>query len=421
MNKLYALVDANNFYASCERVFNPGLIGKGVGVLSNNDGCIVARSNEAKPFLPMGAPFFEYKEIIKKHKIHIFSSNYALYADMSSRVFRILERYTPDLEIYSIDEAFMGFFGFDNYSLEEYARGIKSYVERATGIPVSIGIAPTKALAKVANRVAKKFPERTSGVYLLNTEDGINKALKWLPIGDVWGIGRQYSRMLEGNNVKNALQFTNLPDSFVKQRMSIVGLRLKHELQGKERLQLEEVSNKKAIACTRSFKGMYSEYDDLRERISTFSAVIARKLRNQKSDCSIIHVFVRSNSFRKDLPQYGNSTIVQLPCPTNSTIDITKYAVVGLKRIFRKNIHYKRAGILVSGLTPNTNKQLSLFQKSNPKHAPLMKTIDRINLIEGTDKVRFGGQDLKQVWKMNRNHLSKKYTTKLTETLTAHV
>ena len=237
---MFALIDCNNFYASCERVFNPKLIGKPLAILSNNDGCVISRSNEAKALgIPMGAPAFKYDSVFKKHNVHVFSSNFPLYGDMSSRVMSILSSYTPNIEIYSIDEAFLEFKGFDNYDLENYGKEIRKKVLKWTGIPVSIGIAPTKALAKVANRIAKKFENKTYGVYVLDSKEKREKALKWLKIGDVWGVGLKHTARLKSYNVNRAYDFINLPDKWVRSEMSVVGLRLK-ELEGESVLSLEE-------------------------------------------------------------------------------------------------------------------------------------------------------------------------------------
>ena len=252
---MFALIDCNNFYVSCERVFNPTLNKKPVVVLSNNDGCAISRSNEAKVLgIPMGAPAFKYEELFRKNNVKVFSSNFPLYGDMSSRVMSILSKFTPNIEIYSIDEAFLKFEGFENYDLESYCQEIKDMVLKWTGIPISIGIAPTKTLAKVANRIAKKFPERTSGVYLIDSSNKKENALKWLKIEDVWGIGFKHGKRLRNIKINTAYDFTNLEDNWVRKNMSVVGLRLKKELEGKSVLDLEEVrSPKKAIATTRSF------------------------------------------------------------------------------------------------------------------------------------------------------------------------
>lgn len=418
---MYALIDCNNFYASCERVFDPSLNGRPVVILSNNDGCVIARSNEAKAIgVGMGAPYFHHKELFKKHNVKVISSNYALYGDMSARVMAILSRFSPDIEVYSIDEAFLRFRGFERYDLQKYGLDIKRAVERSTGLPISLGFAPTKALAKLANRIAKKFPDQTNGVYIMADEGKRLKALKWLQIEDVWGIGRQYARMLRENKVNTALDFTNLPNEFVRDRMSVVGLRLKRDLEGRETIQPEEAKDKKAIACTRSFDEMYTDIEQLRERVSTFASVCGRKLRNQKSNCELVNVFVSSNPFREDLPQYYNSISVRLPYPTSSTIHLTKAALIGLDRIYRKGYKYKKAGVIVMGISPDTGRQLNMFLPLDQRQGPLMKAIDRLNIMNGHDLVRFGGMDLNRKWKMNRNHLSPNYTTRIDDIIKVH-
>ena len=251
---MYALVDCNNFYASCERVFAPSLNHQPIVVLSNNDGCVVARSNEAKALgIPMGAPAFQYKALFQQHKVQVFSSNYALYGDMSSRVMNLLAEFTPEMEVYSIDEAFLKLEGFEKFSLTAHGAAMRRRVFKGTGIPVCVGMAPTKALAKVANRIAKKFPERTQSVYLMDSEEKRVKALKWLAVEDVWGIGRKHAQKLKAHAVHTAYQFSQLPDDWVRKHFSVVGLRLKKELEGIPTLDLESPTSKKRIATTRSF------------------------------------------------------------------------------------------------------------------------------------------------------------------------
>ena len=251
---MFALVDCNNFYASCERVFRPELRGKPIVVLSNNDGCVIARSNEAKKFgIPMGAAAYQYEKTFTDNNIYVFSSNYALYRDMSARVMDILASLAPEIEVYSIDEAFLKFEGCDFINLQEYGRMIVNTVTKSTGIPISVGIANTKALSKVANKVAKKFPDQTGSSYLIDSDEKRIKALKWLPIEDVWGIGRRHAKRLMALGIKNAYEFTQLPDQWVRKNMSVVGLRLKHELEGKPRLDMETAKARQNIATTRSF------------------------------------------------------------------------------------------------------------------------------------------------------------------------
>jgi len=416
---MYALVDCNNFYASCERVFRPDLNGKPIVVLSNNDGCVIARSNEAKALgVPMGAPAFKFKELFEKNGIHVFSSNYALYGDMSSRVMSVLSEFTPDMEIYSIDEAFLSFKGFTNINLNTYCKAMRYKVTKSTGIPISIGIAPTKSLAKVANKIAKKFPQQLEHVCLIDDQSKIIKALKWLKIEDVWGIGSQHAKRLRSMNVNTAFDFTQLHDDWVKRNMSIVGYRLKHELLGTPMLDLESLSAKQNIATTRSFETMYTELWQLEERVSTFAVSCAEKLRRQSSCCRAIMIFVHTNGFRADLPQYARNIVVKLPFPTNSSIELSHFATEALKRIFKSGFQYKKAGVIVMDFVPQDNRQLTLFDNANPAHHELMKVIDKINKEVGQQKIKLASQDTGRTWKMRQEKLSPRYTTRLNEIIT---
>ena len=417
---MYALVDCNNFYASCERVFQPQWEGKPIVILSNNDGCVIARSNEAKALgIPMGAPAFQYKSTFKQKNIKVFSSNYPLYGDMSSRVMSILESYTPNIEFYSIDEAFLEFKGFNRFDLGAHGKKMKKQVMQWTGIPVSVGIAPSKALAKIANRIAKKYPKKTGGVYVMETEEQRVKALKWTAVKDIWGIGRQHSKRLEAQGIATAYDFCNLPDSWIRKYMSVLELRLKKDLLGLAYIQIEEIQpSKKSIATTRSFQTHYTEYDDLRERISTYANNCAEKLRAQKSSCAALMVFVRSNRFKENIPQYRNSCVVTLPYATDSSLTLSKYALMGLKNIFKPGIEYKKAGVILLGLTPSAQRQLNLFHEKIDQHDALMQAIDRIHKRFGPQRVKLATQDLNKTWKMRQEHLSSRYTTELNEIIT---
>lgn len=420
---MFALIDCNNFYASCERVFRPDLNGKPVVVLSNNDGCVIARSNEAKDVgIPMGAPAFRYDKIFKQHNVQVFSANFALYGDMSNRVMEILSDYSPEMEIYSIDECFLKLNGFDKFfNLQNYGEEMRYKVTKWTGIPISVGIAPTKALSKLANRIAKKFPDKTKNVYIINSEESRIKALKWLRIEDVWGIGRQHTKRLKAQNVFTAYDFTQLADGWVKKNLAIVGLRLKYDLQGIPTLDLEKAQPKKNIATTRSFETNYTEFEQLNERISTFASSCAEKLRKQKSFCNSLMVFIHTNGHRKDLPQYSRNIVVKLPFPTNSSIELANFATQALKRIFKQGYAYKKAGVIVQDFSPETVMQISLFENRNERHIPLMQAIDKINLNCGQQKIRLASQDLKRVWKMKQEKLSPRYTTKLSDIITINV
>jgi DNA polymerase V len=419
---MFALIDCNNFYASCQRVFRPDLVGKPIVVLSNNDGCVIARSNEAKELgVPMGAVAYQYEKLFEEKNIIVFSANFALYGDMSQRVMNILGEYSPEMEIYSIDEAFLKFDGFRFFNLQSMGEEMQRRVIKGTGIPISVGIAPTKALAKVANRIAKKFPQKTKSVYVIDSEEKRIKALKWLKIEDVWGIGRQHSKRLQAIGVKTAYDFTQLNESWVKKNMAIVGLRLKHDLQGMPTLDLEEMQLKKSIATTRSFDRNYTELQQLQERISTFAVSCAEKLRKQKSCCNSLMVFIHTNGHRKDLEQYCRNIVIKLPYPTNSSIELSKFALQALSKIFKAGYQYKKAGVIVQDFTDEDKMQLNLFENSDERHQSLMKSIDKINAAYGQQKIKLATQDIKKVWKMKQEKLSPNYTTKLSDIITIHV
>ena len=411
---MFALIDCNNFYVSCERVFQPQFDKKPVVVLSNNDGCVISRSNEAKALeIPMGAAAFKYKNQFKKYNVKVFSSNYALYGDMSRRVMSILESYSPNIEIYSIDEAFLKLTSFNNLDITEESYKIKKQIYQWTGIPVSIGLAPSKSLAKIANKIAKKFNHQTLGVYSLDSQEKINKALKWTAIEDVWGIGRRYAKLLRSIGVKNALEFINLPDQWVKKNMNVLGLRLKKDLSGLSFIKLEEIrSQKKSIATTRSFESILTNLSDIEERVSTFATNCAKKLRIQNSCCTSLLVFVRSDPFKKE-QQYSNSCVIQLSNASNSSLILSKQAIYGLQKIFKPGISYKKAGVLALGLTSKENHQLNIFEPNIVRHDSLMKAIDTINHRHGPNRIKLANQDLNRVWKMKQNNLSPKFTTVL--------
>lgn len=412
---MYGLVDCNNFYASCERVFNPSLNGKPIVVLSNNDGCVIARSNEAKALgIPMGAPAFEHKQLFEQHKVQVFSANFALYGDMSNRVMNILSTYTPNQEIYSIDECFLDLSGL-LVDFNQYGIKMRTQVLQWTGIPVSVGIAPTKSLSKLANRIAKKFPDRTGGCYVIDTDEKRIKALKWLPVEDIWGVGRQYAKKLRAMGVNTAYDFCQLDNQWVKKNMTVVGSRLQDDLNGKAVIAMEALEKKQSIATTRTFEYDYKSYAQLKERISTFASSCAEKLRKQQSLCYAIEVFVASNRFREEHEQYGKSVHIKLPFPTDSTIEIIKFATAGLKSIFKDNIGYKRAGVILMDFVPKNEYQTSLFYSSNPKHRSLMEAMDKLNFRFG-DKVRVSSLDQK-THKMRQERLSKKFTTNINDVI----
>ena len=415
---MFALVDCNNFYASCERVFNPNLQGKPIAILSNNDGCVISRSDEAKALeLPMGAPIFKWESFCKHHKIHVLSSNYPLYGDMSARVMKILEQFTPDVEVYSIDESFLEFKGFENYDFKDYGNQMRQRILKWTGIPTCVGVAPTKALSKVANKIARKFPNETNGVYVIDSDEKRVKALKWTKLEDVWGIGRGIHKRLAVKGCKTAFDFTQLNDDWVRKSFSITEWKLKKDLEGISKIKLDEVKTKRAIATTRSFEYTYSDIDNIKERISTFATRCAEKLRKQGSSCYMIYVILSSDRHKKDLEQHRASKVVSLPYPTDSNLIISNEAVKAVTHIFKKGIKYKRAGVIVMGLVPTNNHQLQMFEHENPKHKPLMRAIDGLNSKYANYKVKLGNQDLKRTWKMRQERLSRRYTTNINDVI----
>jgi DNA polymerase V len=412
---MYAIIDCNSFFASCERAFNPELIDKPLAILSNNDGCVIARSSEAKALgIPMGAPLFKYKEIITEKNIEIRSSNYSLYGDMSERVMKLLETFSPDVEVYSIDEAFLKLPKTDDY--QKVGHTIKNYIYQCTGIPVSVGIAHTKALSKAANNIAKKFPEKTNGYYVIDTEAKRLKLLKWLPIKDIWGIGRGNTQRLQNKGVQTAYEFTKLTDDWVKRNMSIVGLRLKKDLEGEPTIQLEdELQNKKAIATTRSFEFTFSDKENMKERIATFASRCSEKLRMQECSCNVIMVYLKSDRNKRTESQYRASRVLTLPYATNSTLTINQFAQKALNEIFKPGIKYKRAGVILMGLIQTNALQLDLFQNEDPKHLKLMSAMDTLNEKYRGRKIKMANQDLQRTWKMRQAHLSPEYTTKFSD------
>lgn len=416
---MFALLDCNNFYVSCERVFRPDLNGKPVVVLSNNDGCVIARSSEAKALgIPMGAPIFEYRQLIEKHNVEYFSANFALYGDFSRRVMSIVAQFCSDIEVYSIDEVFIDFSQqFINGSLNDFAKELRSTILQWTGIPVSIGIAPTKALAKIANRIAKKFPERTQHAYMIDDDEKRIKALKWIPIEDVWGIGRRYARKLNALNVHTGYDFTQLSDSWIHKNMTIQGLRLKKELQGISCLKLEEVSDKKNISVSRSFEKELTTLADISERISAFAAKAAEKLRKQQSVCSSLMVFIHSNFYKKNEQPFYRQSYLNLPVQTASSSEISKYAKLAIKNIYIEGQPIKKAGIILGNIVPNKYIDLNIFEAYKEKQHQLMKTIDTINQQYGEYAVHLASHEPSLKWRTLQQRLSPRYTTRWNDIL----
>lgn len=410
---MYALVDCNNFYASCERVFQPNLRGVPIVVLSNNDGCVVARSGEAKVIgIPMGEPIFKLSKLIEQHGIAVFSSNYALYGDMSHRVMMILGQFVEEMEIYSIDESFLSFKGYENYNLKEYGSTIVKAVTKGTGIPVSMGVAPTKTLAKVASKFAKKY-KGYEGVCVIDCEEKRIKALKQFDISDVWGVGRRYQKKLEYYGIKTAYDLTQKSESWIKKQMTIVGVRTWKELRGIPAIELEPVNPAKQTICTsRSFGEMIEDFDMLMESVANFTAACARKLRAQRSCAGVIQVLVHTNRFREDLPQYYNSRIITLPTPTNDVTELIQYARLALRSIYKDKFKYKKAGVIVMDIVPQNSVQLNLFdERDRTKHEKVMEVLDEVHKKYGTRVLKVAAQGTGKKWALKSEYLSKQYTT----------
>lgn len=411
---MIALADCNNFYASCERVFDPGLNGKPVIVLSNNDGCVIARSNEAKTLgIPMGAPVFKYEKLIKAKDVRVYSSNFALYGDMSRRVMNILREYARAIEIYSIDEAFLDFAYGKDKDLEALALEIRHTVKKQTGIPLSIGIAPSKTLAKLATHLAKKkHAER--GCFLLHKEKDIAVALHDFPVKELWGIGRRLAAKLDQIGIQTAGQFVGLSDKFILREFTINGLRMKRELLGNPVLRVESsVKPKKAICTARSFGEMISSRELLEQALASHTVTCAEKLRNQGSYAKSLMVFIHTNMFRGDLPQYKRNIVMRFP-PTQNTMTLVRIAGEALAKIYRPGFEYKKAGVILTDFVQEDGFQEELFAKpaSNSGEMKLVRTMDYLNGKYGKNTVRLADQGLLDKHALKQSRRSHSYTTK---------
>ncbi len=417
-DKIFALVDCNSFYCSCERVFQPKLQNKPVIVLSNNDGCAVARSDEAKALgIQMGDPFFKIKDIVKKHDVKVFSSNYSLYGDMSRRVMQTLATFSPDMEVYSIDEAFLSLKGFERRDLIQYALEIKEKVYQQTGIPVSIGIGPTKVLAKAANKISKKNKTQTKGVFDIRDPLLQEKILRSFPVEDIWGIGRKSSQKLLNYNIKSAYDLRNANEYFVQKLLTIVGRRILQELRGESCLDLEDIKNKKQIISSRSFGRPVTSIQELQEATANHITNACEKLRRQKSTTQSLAVFIQTNPF-KNTPQYYNSAHVTLLSGTCVTNKLISKAFELLNSIFKKGFEYKKVGVVLSSIHPEKTPQLDFFGEFDSlREIKLMRTLDGINEREGKNTVKFAACGIHQFWKMLSQMKTPAYTTRVSEFL----
>lgn len=412
---MFALIDCNNFYASCERVFKPKLEGVPIVVLSNNDGCVIARSNEAKKLgIEMGAPYFKMRPLIQHHGVEVFSSNYELYGDMSHRVMQTLMQLTTDVEIYSIDEAFTDLSGFTHLDLNAYGLHIRKTVRQWTGIPVSIGIGKTKTLAKIANSGAKK----ADGVLVLDNPQITKAVLSLTSVGDIWGIGRQYAKLLNAHGIKTAWELTQAPVEWVRHHLKITGLRTVHELRGIPCIPLEEAPPpKKGITVSRMFGRPITAQQELEEAITTYATRAGEKLRKENMQANHMLVFFHTSPFKTGF--YGAKATFDLPNATNYTPDLIHYAVRGIKQAYREGHRYIKAGIILTDLTPANHQQQSLFNHPNSdKHAAIMKALDTTNRRWGKNTLFYAGAGTQKPWGMKRGMRSPSYTTRWNEMLT---
>lgn len=412
MAHFIAIVDCNSFYASCEKVFRPDLEGKPVLVLSNNDGVVIAASSEAKELGLNGKPFFKIQDQIRKYDAKVFSSNYTLYGDISQRIMDTLEQFCPKVEVYSIDEAFLHFNNFNPNTITEHNTKIREIIKKWIGMPVTIGIAKTKTLAKIANRFAKKN-KLESGVLNLCDYDDLTDFLANTKIADVWGVGSQYRKLLEKYGIETAYDFANADRKWVRKRMTVVGERTWLELNGVPCVEIEdEPPAKKAIISSRSFGKMTDSKEEVSEAVAFFTSRAAEKMRKQKSAAKVMSVFLRTNKFKTELAQYHNGVQINLPVPTSITGELVEFALKGFEQIWRDTYLYQKVGVMLTELVPDSNAQFGLFDDKNRMNANIAtSTMDKINEKLGSNKVFVASTGNKRDWSMKREFLSPRYTT----------
>ena len=411
---MFALADCNNFFASCERVFRPDLQGKPVIVLSNNDGCAIARSNEAKALgVKMGAPFFKIRDIVRRHNVAVFSGNMALYGDMSQRVRWVLEEFAPGIEVYSIDEAFLDLRGMKNIDFDAYAKRISAQCWKMTSIPVSVGIAPTKTLAKIASKLCKQYPKLRGGCYMHRPQD-IEKVLRKLPIEDVWGIGRRTAPKLKARGINTAYEFTQLPEGVVRMMLGIGGVRTWKELRGIPCLEFEDgFEAKQSICVSRSFSSEIYEVKELQEQIANFASAMACKLRKQQSVTSEMVVFAYTNRFREDVPQIHANTLVPFITPTAEERIIIAQAVSAAKTLFKQGFGYKKAGVIATKIVSEKHVMHSLFEdrEAVEREHKITSALDAINAAFGKGTIKLAVQGSGEIKSSSENQ-SPHYTTR---------
>ncbi|AIL13128.1 hypothetical protein IM40_05790 [Candidatus Paracaedimonas acanthamoebae] len=402
------LVDCNNFFVSCERVFRPDLKSKPVVVLSNNDGCAISRSNEAKELnIKMGEPYFKFISIVKKHDVKVFSSNFELYVDISQRVMATLRTMVPLIEIYSIDEAFLDLSKIPDHELEAFCYKLQQRVQRWTGIPISIGVSRTKTLAKVANAYAKKG----NGILNLLEENEIDGFLVGLPAKEIWGVGRKYTAYLRSKNIETALQLKRTPLKWIRQGMSVIGERIVWELKGHIAYPIENHdTSKQLILVSRSFKNSLSSFEELASFVSAWMEKAAEKLRNERKLATHVHIFIKTNRFQRE-SYYANKHVVVLDIAADDTLTLCQAAQIGLKKIFCLGQRYKRMGVCLSGLVESSHLQYSLFNRPSMRRERLTKAIDQINKKFGAKGIMYGDSRLKVFELTQREYLSPRYTT----------
>lgn len=413
---MYALIDCNNFYASCERLFRPDLRETPIIVLSNNDGCVIARSNEAKALgIKMGVPFFEVKGLCNQKKVQVFSSNYTLYGDLSHRVMTVIEENWPETEIYSIDEAFLNLSSLPPENIFSFCESLQKTILKHTGIPTSIGIGATKTLAKIANNLAKK----TLKIPVFQLEAHNTQWLSGLDVGDVWGIGRQWSKKLNALGVYSALDLARMNPRFIKDKFSVVMQRTVLELNGIICIALEMPEAKKSIMSSCSFGGLQSNYTFLEEGISHHCGTAWAKMRKQGLIAQHLSVFVRSNPFRKDLKQYSNSLGFRLVNPTDDVRILNRIAKMCLKKIFKDGIQYHKCGVLLSDLILKEHKQMDLFNQPSSEELQMadavMNIMDAVNKKYGARTIRLASEGFRKSWSMKRQLKTPNYTTRWAE------
>ncbi|ELY3903881.1 Y-family DNA polymerase [Klebsiella aerogenes] len=416
---MFALCDVNSFYASCETVFRPDLRGRPVVVLSNNDGCVISRSAEAKPFVKMGEPYFKQKDIFRHHGVVCFSSNYELYADMSNRVMTTLEEMSPRCEKYSIDEVFCDLTGVRNCRvLTEFGHELRATVRQRTHLTVGVGIAQTKTLAKLANHAAKRWQQQTGGVVDLSNAERQRKLMAALPVEEVWGVGRRIAKRLETMGIRTVLQLAGTDIRFIRKHFNVVLERTVRELRGEPCLELEEFAPvKQEIICSRSFGHRITEYEEMRQAICSYASRAAEKLRQEHQYCRFISVFVKTSPFAPDERYYANNASVTLLTPTQDSRDIIAAATRCLDAIWQSGCRYQKAGVMLGDFYSQGVAQLNLFDENAPRKnsQKLMEVLDRLNAEDGRGTLYFAGQGIQQPWQMKREMLSPRYTTRYSD------